>query len=67
MRSIVWRFLLVALVIAWALSEVYPWKQRNMVDVMREQAVDRMDDTLDEVLEQQNPVQLLIHLVELQD
>ena len=52
MRSIVWRFLLVTLVVAWAISEVYPWKQRNMVDVMREQAVDRMDDTLDEVLEE---------------
>jgi SecD/SecF fusion protein len=42
-RNNVWRFVLVVMVVAWSLFEIYPPKGRDLVQVFRDRAVNRGD------------------------
>src|SRR6185312_17109849 len=50
-RNNLWRFILVILVVAWALFEMYPPTNRDLIQVFQEQARDR-DETLNKIVQQ---------------
>jgi len=49
-RNNLWRFILVILVVAWALFEIYPPTNRDLIQVFREQARGA-DDTISKIVE----------------
>src|SRR5690348_2333085 len=50
-RNNLWRFILVILVVAWALFEMYPPTNRDLIQVFQEQARDR-DETFNKIVQQ---------------
>src|ERR1700752_57451 len=52
-RNNLWRFLLVVLIVAWALFEIYPPTNRDLIQVFRENA-HNADETFGKIVERAN-------------